>query len=58
MMALARRLLNCRSGQVTTEYMLLIVVIVIQLVLAFNILVPNLREGFIRLAERIIEGKP
>ena len=58
MKALARRLWRCRSGQVTTEYMLLIVVIVIQLVLAFNLLVPNIREGFMRLAERIIEGKP
>lgn len=53
-----RRLWRCQRGQTTTEYMLLISVIVAELVLAYVILVPALRDGFVDLVKRIIDNKP
>jgi Flp pilus assembly pilin Flp len=49
---------RCQRGQTTTEYMLLIAVIVAELVLAYVLLVPALRDGFVDLAKRIMDNKP
>lgn len=46
------------SGQATTEYMLILAVLVLALVLAFWLVAPGLREGFAQLALRIIAEKP
>jgi uncharacterized protein (UPF0333 family) len=47
-----------QSGQVSAEYMLLLAVVVVALVLAFFLVVPGIRNGFVELAARIIAEKP
>ncbi len=46
------------SGQATTEYMLILGVLVLSLVFAFWLIAPGLRLGFVELAQRIIAEKP
>lgn len=46
------------SGQATTEYMLILGVLVLSLVFAFWLIAPGLRLGFIELAQRIIAETP
>ncbi len=53
-----RRLWRDQGGQTTTEYLLFLAVIMVPLVLAGNLLVPYLRDGFKELARRIIENRP
>lgn len=47
-----------QCGQVSAEYMLLLVVVVVALVLAFFLVVPGIRDGFLELAGKIIAEKP
>lgn len=53
-----RRLLRDQRGQTTSEYMLLLAVIVFQLVVIYYMLAPALRGGFVDLAQRIMRMKP
>lgn len=53
-----RELWQDQRGQTTTEYMLVIAVLVCQVVLAYYLLAPALRDGLRGLAQRIIENKP
>ena len=46
------------SGQVSVEVMLLLAVVTIALVLAFFLVVPGIRDGFVALAEKIIAENP
>ncbi len=46
------------SGQVSVEVMLLMAVVTIALVLAFYLVVPGIRDGFVALAEKIIAENP
>lgn len=46
------------KGQTTSEYMLVIALIVCQVVLAYYLLAPALRDGMNNLARRIIENRP
>ncbi len=46
------------SGQVSVEVMLLMAVVTIALVLAFFLVVPGIRDGFVALAEKIIAENP
>lgn len=46
------------SGQTTTEYMLVIGVLVLALVFAYWFIAPGLRDGFVELAEKITAQKP
>jgi Flp pilus assembly pilin Flp len=45
-------------GQTTTEYMLVIALLVFQAVLAYYLLAPALKDGFQGLAQRIMDNKP
>ena len=47
-----------QRGQTTTEYMLVIALLVCQAVLAYYLLAPALRDGLRGLVQRIIENKP
>lgn len=53
-----RSLLCRQAGQATTEYMLILAVLVLALVFAFWLIAPGLRDGFVGLAQRIIAEKP
>ena len=57
-MGRAERLWRDQRGQTTSEYMLVIALIVCQVVLAYYLLAPALRDGFRALAQRIIENRP
>ncbi len=46
------------SGQVSVEVMLLLAVVTIALVVAFFLVVPGIRDGFVALAEKIIAENP
>jgi uncharacterized protein (UPF0333 family) len=46
------------SGQVSVEAMLLLAVVTIAMVLAFFLVVPGIRDGFVALAEKIIAENP
>ena len=46
------------SGQVTTEYMLVLWILTCLLIVGFFLVVPGMREGFLGLAEKIISEKP
>jgi hypothetical protein len=51
-----RDLRRCQKGQATSEYMLLLAVIVGEVVLIYYLLAPPIRESFINLAKLIIKG--
>lgn len=53
-----RALWRDEKGQTTSEYMLVIALIVCQVVLAYYLLAPALRDGMNNLARRIIENRP
>jgi|GEM_PF-6427235 Flp pilus assembly pilin Flp len=53
-----RRLVRDQRGQTTSEYMLVIALVVCQVVLAYYLLAPALRDGFNGLAGRIIANRP
>ncbi|MBI5521372.1 MAG: hypothetical protein HY910_02000 [Desulfarculus sp.] len=53
-----RELWQDQRGQTTTEYMLVIALLVCQVVLAYYLLAPALQGGLRGLAQRIIENKP
>jgi len=52
------RLRRERGGQITTEVMLLMAVIVGVMVVTYYLLAPPIREGFLQLAAKIIRMKP
>jgi Flp pilus assembly pilin Flp len=53
-----RGLWRDQRGQTTSEYMLVIALIVCQVVLAYYLLAPALRDGMNELARRIIDDRP
>lgn len=57
-MRACRELWRDQRGQTTTEYMLVIALLVFQAGLAYYLLAPSLRDGLRELAQRIIENKP
>ncbi len=58
MRALIRLIWRDQRGQTTTEYMLLLAVIVFQIVVIYYLLAPAVRGGFVDLAQRIMRMKP
>lgn len=57
-LAFWRGLSGRQGGQATTEYMLVLAVLVLALVFVFWLIAPGLRDGFVGLAQRIIAEKP
>ena len=55
---MTRRLWRDQRGQTTSEYMLVIALIVCQVVLAYYLLAPALRSGMNALIQRIIDNRP
>ena len=50
------RVWHNQRGQVGTEYMLVLSVLVVAVVFAFWLLIPGLKEGFVGLARKIISS--